>query len=81
MQQILTHLELHVCFHNNSFGFLDFNVYSLQNACGLCISIVPSKGSHLQLWVRWQTYSRYFRIRCATTPRQCLNFRLWSSFM
>jgi len=32
---------------------LDFNVYSLQNSYGLCISSVPSDESHLQPWVRW----------------------------
>jgi len=43
---------------------LDFNVYSFQNTCGLCISSVSSDESHLQLWVRWQTYWRYFQIMC-----------------
>jgi hypothetical protein len=31
---------------------LDFNVYSPQNACELCISSVPRDESNLQLWVR-----------------------------
>ena len=44
---------------------LDFHVYILQKTCGLCISIVPSNESHLQLWVKWQTYWRDFQILCA----------------
>jgi len=60
---------------------MDFNVYSLQKTYGLCISSFPSDESHLQFWVKWHTYLRYFQIMCATTPRQCLNFRLWTSFM
>jgi hypothetical protein len=59
----------------------DFNVYSLQNTCGLYISSVCSNESHLQLWVKWQTCWRYFQIMCATTPKQCLNFRLWTPFI
>jgi len=63
------------CFHNS----LDFNVYSLQNTYRLCLSGVPIDGSHKQLCVRWQPYKRYFQISCTRTPRQCPNFRLWSS--
>jgi hypothetical protein len=59
---------------------LDFIVWILHNTCGLCISSVPSDESHLHLWVKWQTYSRYFQILCAATPRQFLNF-VWTSFM
>jgi len=66
------------CFHNYS---LDFSVYSLQNAYRLCLSSVPIDGSHKQLWVRWQLYKRYFQILCTRTPMQCLNFRLWTSFI
>jgi len=57
MQQILTHLECYVEFFS-IITVLDFNVYSLQKTCGLWISSVPSDESHLQLWVRWQTYWR-----------------------
>ena len=57
---------------------LDFNVHSLHNACELCISSVPRDGSHLSIWVRWQTYLRYFRIMCYNTQAvpifQGLNF-------
>jgi len=60
---------------------LDFKVYSLQNASGLCISSVPSDETHLQQWVRWQTYPLNFQIVCSTTARQCSYFRLWTSFM
>jgi len=46
---------------------LHFNVSSLQNACELSISIVPRDGSHLQPFVRWQTYLCYFLIVCYNT--------------
>ena len=50
---------------------LDFTVYRLENACELCISVVPTNESQLQLWVRWQTYSRYFQIICAIKHWLC----------
>ena len=57
---------------------LHFNVSSLQNACELSISIVPRDGSHLQPFVRWQTYLCYFLIVCYNTQAmpifQVLNY-------
>ena len=51
---------------------LDFTVYRLENACELCISVIPTNESKLHLWVRWQIYSRYFQTICTITPYLCL---------
>jgi len=70
--------------------FMHFNVYNFQSACELCISRspgmlvtyvkVPRDGSHLRPFVRWQIYLWYFLIVCST-PRLCLYFNFWTSFM
>ena len=54
----------------------DFTAYKLENTCELCISIVPTNESQLQLWVRWQTYSTYFQNICTITNWLCLYLKI-----
>jgi len=60
---------------------MGFKAHSLQSTYRLYLSIAPIDACHMQLWVRWQPYCRYFQILFARPPTQCEKFRLWTSCM
>ena len=64
---------------------LDFPAYSLQNACEICISIVPTNESHLQLGKLTDILDVFSNLVCYNTQAmrifQVLNFLLYPRFL